>query len=204
MRPPRLILSVRPFSLSKNRMNKLRVSIQAVLWLLLPMLLTSCGTTEPNVLVPPESDPRFSAVVSESEAQFTLPLPDRAVWEWNRGGVPDDALEYHWVVRVANAGKEYDFGFLHFKVPGKPRGSGSLQDLLAAGQASVAVASGAQRALIEDARIEVTPKGDHLLIRVSDPRTLTLLFSQRPRHAVFDLRTPYHTPTQRSISIVYR
>jgi len=61
---------------------------------------------------------QFPAVVSKTEAVFSLPVQSRSRWSWNRRETPNNMREYQMDVTVKNESGEYTFGFYLWKHPG--------------------------------------------------------------------------------------
>ncbi len=112
--------------------------------------------------------------------------------------------EYDWTVQLQNEGHDLTFGFLYFKPPNADPGRGAVDDLLAAGQASVARISSNNASVIDSAIVEVAARQDTLWVRVRQPRTLALLFSGRPPTALLTAIQPGHTIDTLRVPIVYR
>src|SRR5262249_19612868 len=77
------------------------------------------------------------AVVGPGQAKFIIPVPEKERWSWYLAKTPANEEEYHWQVNVKNNGKSYGFGFSLYKMGGRKQASGSLQELLSAGQSNV-------------------------------------------------------------------
>src|SRR6185503_10551698 len=118
--------------------------------------------------LPPAQDAaQFTAVVGRSEASLSLPVPARDHWSWNQPETRDNAREYRMDVTVKNDGKEYTFGFYLWKHPGASPGSGSLGDLISAGQTSLFERTEPKRmTIVRNADVRVKSKGDRLVITV--------------------------------------
>jgi hypothetical protein len=156
----------------------------------------------PAPAVARDGNPR--AVIDSAGARFTFPIPNRPVWAWAQSATPVDQAEYDWTVQVHNGGRDFTFGFLYFKAPGATPGQGSFEDLLRAGQESVALISSGHASLLDSAVVDAVARHDTLWIRVRHQPTLTLLFSDRPRTAVLTTILPGQTPDSVTVPVVYR
>ena len=140
--------------------------------------------------------PEGSASVSRSEARFSLPLDVRKEWQWFLPGSRENTLEYAWLAEVTNNGKIYQVGYSLFKWPGTGPRRGSLKDLIQAGQVSVweiqADGSGRGGRRLKDARAEVKPVGDRLVVTVRHRDTFQRLFSAHPKRAILFERGQTH------------
>jgi hypothetical protein len=120
------------------------------------------------------------AVIDSAGARFAFPIPHRSVWAWALPATPVDQAEYDWTVQVHNGGRDFTFGFLYFKAAGATSDRGSLEDLLRAGQESVALISSGHASLLDSAVVDAVARHDTLWIRVRQQQTLTLLFPTDP------------------------
>ena len=114
-------------------------------------------------------------------------------------------LEYEWQLDVKSKGEEYQFGFSFYKFPGSKERTGSLAELLKAGQASLWKMSpeGAGSA-VEGARVSATAGDRRIVIKLSDPAYVRILFGDRPPIAKFVTRTPDGSRDVHEVSIEYR
>jgi hypothetical protein len=134
----------------------------------------------------------YTAIVKSDEARFTLPAPQRPEWKWRQPETKENAQEYRMDVSVKNGSSEYTFGFYLWKRRGQKAGTGSLSDLLEAGQKSVFERSTSARgfSLVPDGGIKVSEIGDTLLITISGRKNVARLFSGRPAYVTFKLAVP--------------
>jgi hypothetical protein len=156
--------------------------------------------------LPPAQDvTQFTAVVGKSEASFSLPVQPRDRWSWRQPDTRDNAREYRLDVTVKNDGKEYTFGFYLWKHPGASPGSGSLSDLISAGQKSLFERSEPRRmTIVRDADVRVKSKGDRVEITVRGEKNLQRLFSSRPTEVIFKIKYPDEAEISQTIPIVYQ
>jgi len=177
-----------------------RVGLHPALALLF-LAPTACACAQ-SIVATASGQP--SAVVDSAGARFAFPLPHQAVWSWALPTTPANLAEYDWTVQVRNQGRDYTFGFLYFKPPGADPGRGSFQDLLDAGQASVAVISANNASVVDSAIIEAAAQQDTLWIRVRQRQTLTLLFSDHPSTVLLTVIRPGQRPDTVRVPVVYR
>ena len=143
-------------------------------------------------------------MVDSAGAHFAFPLAHKAVWSWALPTTAANVAEYDWTVEVRNAGRDFAFGFLYFKLPAAVPGRGSFDDLLFVGQTTVALVSSGNASVIDSAIVEAAARQDTLWIRVRQPQTLTLLFSGRPPTALLTAIQPGQKPDTIRVPIVYR
>lgn len=148
--------------------------------------------------------PEPRAVVDAAGARFAFLLPHQTVWSWALPTTPANVAEYDWTVQLQNERQDLTFGFLYFKAPNADHERGSLDDLLKAGQASVARISSNNASAIDSAIVEVAARQDTLWVRVRQPRTLVLLFSGRPTTALLTSIQPGQTIDTLRVPIMYR
>jgi hypothetical protein len=136
-----------------------------------------------------------TAVVTEAAAEVSIPIvsPPDGVWVWNQSDTQVRALEYSWDVRVVTPSGEYTFGFYKFKNSGASEASGSLEELLNAGQRSVwKPASGPRGGATVMAG--VTPSvsvGDGaMLVQITDAALVHQLFAHHPATVSVHAKTP--------------
>ena len=155
---------------------------------------------------PPAQDAtQFTAVVGKSEASLSLPVTPRDRWRWNQPGTRDNAREYRMDVTVKNDGKEYTFGFYLWKHPGASPGSGSLSDLISAGQKSLFERSESRlMTIVRGANVRVKSEGDWVVITVRGEKDLQRLFSSRPAEVIFKIKYPDEAEIKQTIPIVYQ
>ncbi len=146
----------------------------------------------------PATEMNCSAVIRGNTAQFTFPLPERQVWSWYRKETSDNDLEYAWEVILGGSkgtGK-YSFGVYLFKYPGSQEARGSINQFLLRAQSSVWDNSSSR--IRNDLIIRSSIEGRNLVIKVSDKKTFSELFAQRPSIANCRVVTPYEGASYRS------
>jgi hypothetical protein len=137
--------------------------------------------------------PTATGTVTSATAEFKIPLqqPADRVWIWNRADTPDNSSEYSWTITAKNGTAQYSFGFYLYKYPGSREGRGQIQDLLRAGQASVFKENAEGRGeMLPDARVAVTVENGAILVRITDPELVSLIFHDRPETVAMHSRTP--------------
>lgn len=156
--------------------------------------------------LPPAQDvAQYTAVVGKSEASLSLPVQSRDRWSWHQPGIRDNALEYRMDVTVKNDGRQYTFGFYLWKRPGASPKSGSLSDLISAGQKSLFERTEPRRmTIVRGADVSVKGKGDRIIITVHGDKDLQRLFSSRPTELVFKIKYPDEAEISQTIPIVYQ
>jgi hypothetical protein len=146
----------------------------------------------------------YTAVVKDSQARFTLPVPQRAEWRWRRGETKERGREYAMSVKVVNEGREFSFGFYLWKFPGAKEGRGSLSSLIDAGQKSLFERVSANRnVMIRDGGVRVKQDGQRLVITVGGRRNVARLFSGRPAEVRIETMLADEQPTSQTVPVVY-
>jgi hypothetical protein len=148
---------------------------------------------------------RYTGVVTGQVAEFSIPVAHEGPWRWARAKTLDNVLEFMWDLSVKSSDGEYQFGFSLFKFPGTAEGTGNLDELLRAGQASLwKIGPDGGGTLVEGAMVSATADAGRVVIRLSDPVSLRLLFGDRPAVAKVLTRTPDSSPESHEVSIEYR
>ena len=147
----------------------------------------------------------FTALVTRNEAQFVLPVPARPEWRWRRPETKDNMQEYRLDVSVENEGRKYAFGFYLWKRAGAAAESGSLSDLIRAGQRSVFGRTAAgMNSVIRDAGIRTKLDKNMLVISIQGKKNVERLFSAHPREVTFEIKVPDETPVKKAVAVVYQ
>jgi len=149
--------------------------------------------------------PKPTGTVTQAAAEFKIPLqqPASGVWIWNRADTSDNAGEYSWTVTARNGTAQYSFGFYLYKFPGAREGRGQIQDLLKAGQASVFKEDAEGRGeMLPDAKVAVAVENGSILLRITNPDLVRLIFSDRPETVAIHSRTP--TADYQIVRVTYR
>jgi hypothetical protein len=146
-----------------------------------------------------------TGVVTPLGAEFLIPVAHDGPWRWARSETPDNVREFRWEISVKSRDAEYQFGFSMFKFPGSKEGAGNLAELLKAGQASMwRIVSDGAGSLVEGAKVSATAGEGGIVVRVSDPASVRLLFGDRPAVAKAFAQTPDSSPESQEVSIEYR
>lgn len=147
----------------------------------------------------------FTALVSKAEAKFVLPLPSRSEWRWRLPETQGNMQEYRLSVAVENEGKKFSFGFYLWKRSGAQPQTGSLSELIRAGQTSVfGRTSAGMNSIIRDAGIKAHLDKDMLIITIRGKENLKRLFSARPAEVTFDIKVPDEAPTSKVVAVTYQ
>jgi hypothetical protein len=146
----------------------------------------------------------YTAVVKDSEARFTLPVPQRPEWRWRRGETKERGREYAMSVKVVNEGREYSFGFYLWKFPGAKEKRGSLSSLIDDGQKSLFERTPAgMMTMIRDGGVRVKQDGQQLVITVGGRKNVARLFSGRPAEVKIETAILDEPPTTQTVPVVY-
>jgi hypothetical protein len=153
----------------------------------------------------PQDTNQFSAVVTSSDATFSIPIQPRKRWTWRLPDTAANQQEYRMDVTVKNEGREYTFGFYLWKRRDASPGSGSLSDLISTGQKSLFErAQSRLMTIVRDADVKVKASGDGVVISLRSSKDLKRLFSSKPTEVVFKIKIPGESETSQSIPIVYQ
>ncbi len=166
------------------------------------IVLTLVGSATAAVSVGAEL--QATGVVTAVGAEFSIPVTHEGPWRWARNQTPENALEFSWEVSVKNKVGEYQFGFSFYRFPGSKEGVGTLSALLKAGQASLwKRESNGEASLVESASVSATAVDGRVVVRVSDPASVRLLFGERPPVVKALSKTPERSESH-EVSIEYR
>jgi hypothetical protein len=147
----------------------------------------------------------FTALVTKNEAQFVLPVPVRPEWRWRLPETQDNMQEYRLDVSVVNEGQKYTFGFYLWKRAGAEAESGSLSDLIRAGQKSVFGRNPqGMNSIIRDAGIRTKLDQNMLIIAIQGKKNVERLFSGRPQEVTFEIKVPGEAPLKKSVEVRYQ
>jgi hypothetical protein len=153
----------------------------------------------------PGSDILPTGVVTARAAEFSIPVAHKGPWRWSCAETADNTLEFNWAVSIKSASREYQFGFSFFKYPGTKEKAGPLDDLLRAGQASLwRIGSDGGGSMVRGPVVSATRRGGQVLIRLSDPAWVRLLFGDRPAVAQVLTKTADSPLQAREVAIEYR
>ena len=139
---------------------------------------------------PADYERKCTAIVRGQTSEFSFPLPKRQTWNWNMKETNDNSQEYTWEISLSGTDSKsmYNFGVYLFKYPNSQEVTGSVDKLISAGQTSVWDQSSSLR---EDLTVQSIVKDQKLILKVSDKKTFSELFSQKPTIAHCLVRTPY-------------
>ena len=150
------------------------------------------------------NDKGFEATVTPKEARFVLPAPQRKAFAWRQPATADNAQEYRMDVTLKNEGREYHFGFYLWKRPGAQPQSGSLSELIAAGQQSLFVRSQVRmNTVIRDAGVSVRVEEQSIVIAVRGKDNIARLFSGRPAEVVFEIKLAGEQVISKTVAVTY-
>jgi len=145
-----------------------------------------------------------TVIVTADSAEFSIPVSCQESWRWYRTKTSDNSLEYRWEVSVMGQDGEYQCGFSLFKYPGRKEETGSLKALLIAGQASLwKVDPDGGASMLRDVDVSATAGDGFVVVRLSGPASIRLLFGNRPTTARVKTRTPDSEDTSYAVSIRY-
>ncbi len=149
--------------------------------------------------------PKCTGAVTPTVAEFTIPLqrPANDIWTWNRPETPDNVLEYSWSVTAVSGTEQYNFGFFYYKFPERHVEKGRLEDLLSTGQSSVFKEDSAgSGTLLPDAVVAVTVENNAILVRITDPDLIRLIFHNHPATVAIHVVT--QTTDYQVVQVNYR
>lgn len=135
-------------------------------------------------------DKKCTAIVQGQTAQFIFPLPKRQAWTWNMKKTADNYQEYTWEIALegSTATRKYNFGVYLFKFPNSQEITGSVNQLMSDAQTSVWDQSSSLR---DDLIIQSNIDDQKLVLKISDKKTFSELFSEKPTIAHCRVSTPY-------------
>jgi hypothetical protein len=111
------------------------------------------------------------------------------VWTWYSKDTPANEEEYRWSVKVTNNGKSCSFGFSLFKRGDQKQASGTLAELLNAGQVNVwSSAKDGAEAIKGD--VLARAEANSIVFILNDEKLLAQLFSSRPKVVEFESVLP--------------
>jgi hypothetical protein len=141
--------------------------------------------------------------ISLQEVRLVLPVGRHDLWRWRNAETPDNQREYGWEV-VIDSAEARGFGFYLFKFPGLPPASGSMAQLLRAGQRSVWERTSRHvERVVQQGRIVLSPADSGLAVTITDPWTIDFLFGNRPSTGVMRLQNPGRDLTTIRVSFKY-
>ncbi len=143
-----------------------------------------------------------TAIVQGQTAEFIFPLPIKQTWTWNMKETKDNSQEYTWEIALTGPDSKstYNFGIYLFKYPKSQEVTGGIQKLISAAQTSVL---DKQLKFREDLIVQSTVQGQKLILKVSDKKTFSELFSQKPTIAHCRVITPYKDINYASQTEIY-
>lgn len=117
------------------------------------------------------------ARVEGDSATFVFPVAEQETLEWNKESSSASGLEWAWLVEFRDGRTSYSLGFTYWKDNTEGPVTGTLTELLAAGQVDLWRGNEniQQRAAILESR------GGELVMRVSSPEVLKVLHTVKPR-----------------------
>jgi hypothetical protein len=184
---------------NKRRIRMRRPSHVLVSALVLGLFSCSESPTEPD------SGSAFSAKIANGELHLTLPLEQRANWEWNLAGTAEGELEYKWTGIVTNGSHRYELGFFKWKLPGSILENGTFEQLLQDGQSDIFELdpSGAG-VLVPGGGVAAYAAADSLVLRVNNPESLALLTSEHPTEITLTRSERGEMSLTRTVPLVYQ
>ena len=153
--------------------------------------------------MPQDSRTEAPASVGPARARFVISVPDKKVWSWYLPNTPANQEEYHWTVKVTNGGKSYSLGFSLYKRAGQKPASGTLAELLNAGQVNL-WSSTEDGASVIEGDVRIRAEGNSVVVMINDRKLLAQLFSTRPAVVAFESGLPGETNvTTRIVAVTY-
>jgi hypothetical protein len=141
-----------------------------------------------------EYEKNCTATVDGQTAQFSFPaLKDKnLIWDMNE--TSENTMEYSWEICLEQAKTicKFRFGVYHFKCllcnNSQPDKKGTISDLLSIFQKTVWNDAGSAQI---DMKVDAEIENDNIVIRITDQKTFSQLFSDNPTIASFTVKTPY-------------
>lgn len=143
-------------------------------------------------------------VVTPEVARFRIPVGRQVAehWRWYQKETVNNHEEYHWQARI-EGDSTYWVGFALFKFPGVAPREGAFAELLAAGQAHVAIASARGASVIRRVAPALRGEGDMLVVELRNPQMIARLFAKRPLEVTLESQSPYQARSQHKVRVVY-
>jgi hypothetical protein len=133
--------------------------------------------------------------------RIALPRSADSLWSWYRPTTPDHRMEFGWMF-VVPGNPEYSVGWMLFKRSGTRPMSGSLSDLLRAGQSS-AFGGGQRAQLLRRIRPRVSADADTLMIELRDSTAIAEIFRTKPDSVILTIILPDNPASLRKIRVHY-
>ena len=157
------------------------------------------------LVLPVQARSTYSAVVTPKQATFTIPVTPRDRWTWRRSDTKDNQQEYRMDVTVKNEDREYTFGFYLWKHHGASSGSGTLSELITAGQKSLFERAESRRmTIVRDTQVKVVNKDNLVVISLRDKDYIQRLFSSKPSEVVFKIKIPGDADISQTVPVSYQ
>ena len=118
-----------------------------------------------------------SCVVSDDEAVFVFPISSKDTYEWNAAS--DNALEYSCMAVFG----DYSFGYTLFKHPASNPASGSINELLSAGQCN----AWESREYMKNVTVTIKYENENLVVTLEDKDLIQELFAEKPKTYTVDM-----------------
>jgi len=165
-------------------------------------LAATAATAAPGQSVAARDTLAFT--ISLRAVRLVLPVGHRDRWHWRLPETPDNRREYGWEV-VLGVADTRGFGFSLYKIPWLPADSGTLGELLRAGQRGVWEESAATHLgrLVREARIVLGPTESGVAVTITDPWTIDFLFGPRPLVGTLVLQNPGREYTSIPLRFAY-
>lgn len=169
----------------------------------LVLAVNSCGSK----LKDPSPLNDATAIVTKEAAEFYFPVENaNQIWWWNFSGRAE--LEYAWDVQINILNKPYVIGFSKWQNDESSKGFGMLGQLLFAGQVDIwepnpdGTHSGTERLR---GSLTISKKGSGVVIRLTTPKFLDALKSEKPKDAIFRVKgAMFNFPEEKTVNIVYK
>ena len=143
-----------------------------------------------------------TVLVGEEEAVISISIYHKNTYKWFEDSHRDNAVEYEVQIHLY----DYSFGFILFNMPFKTERSGNIYELLRNGQLDIWARQGNEAESINNQSLTVKYSASipYIIISIDDPKTIQLLFSERPKErglTVYDFDSPY---SRELINIEYK
>jgi hypothetical protein len=135
-----------------------------------------------------------TATVEGQTAQFSFPMLKSKTLIWDMDDTSENAMEYSWEICLEGAKNscKIRFGVYHFKCllcdNSQPDKKGTIGELNSISQKSV---WNEENWVQTDMKVDSEIENDNLVIRITDQKTFSQLFSNKPIIARCTVKTPY-------------
>ncbi|MFO0983374.1 MAG: hypothetical protein U1E76_16840 [Planctomycetota bacterium] len=134
-----------------------------------------------------QASSEYTAIVHPDRAEFVFAPEQQAIWEWNQPG--SHGADYVWAVTVMQGAVGYELGAYRFTRLGPDPVRGSLADLIAACQHSVAYVANGTANNLGDCEVTVDDR-NRVHVVLTNEKLLRKMFARQPATVGMSVTTP--------------